>query len=76
MRWNQQFKYNFPESDQELGMSRKDLQFMDSVSQSARLVEVDYCIGLTLRKKELQMPNDRVVEEQRAIKVSQESFIP
>jgi len=37
--WNQQFKYDFPESNQEqLEMSQEDPQFMDSVSQSARLV--------------------------------------
>lgn len=52
--WNQQFKYDFPESSQEqLEMSQEDLQFMDSVSQSAKLVQGHYCISLPLKNKEL-----------------------
>lgn len=48
-------------------MSQEDLQFMDSVSQSTKLVKGHYCIGLPLKNKELKMPNNRVVAEQRPL---------
>ncbi len=68
--WNQQFKYDFPEGSQEeqLEMSQEDLQFTDSMSQSARLVEGHYCIGLPLKNKQLRMPNNHVTAEQLALK--------
>lgn len=66
--WNQQFKYDFPECKQEeLEMSKEDLQFMNSASQSARLVDGHYCIGLPLKNKELRVPNNHVMAEQRAL---------
>ncbi|KAL4008773.1 hypothetical protein ACER0C_002625 [Sarotherodon galilaeus] len=67
--WKQQLRYDFPECNQEeqLEMSREDLQFMDSVTLSARLVNGHYCIGLPLKNKEIQMPNNRVLAEQRAL---------
>lgn len=66
--WNQQLRYDFPEcSQEEMEMSIEDLQFMDSVSQSARLIDGHYCIGLPLKDKRLKMPNNRVMAEQRAI---------
>lgn len=67
--WKQQLKYDFPECNQEeqLEMSREDLQFMDSVTHSARLVNGHYCIGLPLKNKGIQMPNNRVLAEQRAL---------
>ncbi|KAL3981342.1 small subunit ribosomal protein S12 [Sarotherodon galilaeus] len=67
--WKQQLRYDFPECNQEeqLEMSREDLQFMDSVTLSARLVNGHYCIGLPLKNKEIRMPNNRVLAEQRAL---------
>lgn len=67
--WSQQFKSDFPECKQEerLEMSREDRQFLDMASQSARLVEGHYSIALPLRNKDMKMPNNRKVAEQRAL---------
>lgn len=60
--WNQIFRHDFPEcSQEEMEMSKKDLQVMDSVSQSERLIDGHYCIGLPLKDKRLKMPKNRVV---------------
>lgn len=53
--------------DEKLEMSREDLQFLDMASQSARLVEGHYSIALPLRNKDMKMPNNRKVAEQRAL---------
>lgn len=79
--WSQQFRIDFPEGncDDQLEMSREDLQFLDMVSQSGRLVNGHYRIGLPLRNKDIKMPNNCIVAVQRALhlrkKVSQESLI-
>lgn len=67
--WNQQFQCDFPEGNQyeKLEMSREDCQFLDMVTQSASLVDGHYSIALPLRNKDLKMPNNRKVAEQRAL---------
>lgn len=67
--WSQQFKSDFPEYDQDEGleMSREDLQFMDMASKSARLVDGHYSIALPLRNRDVKMPNNHEVAEQRAL---------
>lgn len=66
--WEQQFRTNFPQSvrdDQE--PSREDQQFLDLVSKSAKLVDGHYCIGLPLKEREMSMPDNRGVAEQRTL---------
>ncbi|XP_034530056.1 uncharacterized protein LOC117805434 [Notolabrus celidotus] len=67
--WEQQTKTDFPEcaQDEQLGLSREDRHFMESVSESARLVDGHYSIGLPLKQGDLKMPNNRKVAEQRAL---------
>lgn len=66
--WEQQFKTDFPEcarDDHE--PSREDQQFLDVVSKSAKIVDGHYCIGLPLKEKEICMPDNRSVVEQRTL---------
>ncbi|KAL0177328.1 hypothetical protein M9458_026222, partial [Cirrhinus mrigala] len=67
--WAQQFKCDFPESAQseQLEMSKEDQLFMDRVSESTKLVNGHYSIGLPLKNKDVKMPNNRAVAEQRAL---------
>ncbi len=48
-------------------MSKEDKLFMDRVSESAKLVNGHYSIGLPLKSKEVKMPNNRAVAEQHAL---------
>ncbi|KAI4882679.1 hypothetical protein NFI96_029603, partial [Prochilodus magdalenae] len=71
--WSQQFKNDFPEcQDDHLEMSRDEIQFMEIVSQSASLVKGHYCISLPLRNKDIKMPNNRRVAEQRALNIKRQ----
>lgn len=67
--WAQQFKYDFPEKEQaeKLEMSKEDRLFMDRVSESTKLFDGHYSIGLPLKNKDVKMPNNRAVAEQRAL---------
>ena len=67
--WTQQFKYDFPENAQgeQLEMSKEDQLFMDIVTKSSKLVNGHYSIGLPLKNKEVKMPNNRAMTEQRAL---------
>ncbi|XP_054869314.1 uncharacterized protein LOC129349591 [Amphiprion ocellaris] len=67
--WTQQFKCDFPENAQGecLEMSKDDQLFMDRVSESAKLVDGHYSIGLPLKNNDVKMPNNKVVAEQRAL---------
>ena len=67
--WTQQFKYDFPEKDEgeQLEMSKEDQLFMERVTQSAKLIDGHYSIGLPLKNTNLKMPNNRTVAEQRAL---------
>lgn len=60
--------------DEMVGMSKEDNQFMDLVSQSIKLIDGHYCItdghyciGLPLKNKDMVLPNNRIVAEQRAV---------
>ncbi|KAL0152844.1 hypothetical protein M9458_051849, partial [Cirrhinus mrigala] len=67
--WKQQFRTDFPETAQDelVAMSKEDIQFMDMVSQSVKLRDGHYCIGLPLRRKDVVLPNNLIVAEQRAL---------
>ncbi|KAL0176849.1 hypothetical protein M9458_029179, partial [Cirrhinus mrigala] len=67
--WKQQFRTDFPETAQDelVAMSKEDIQFMDMVSQSVKLRDGHYCIGLPVRRKDVVLPNNRIVSEQRAL---------
>ncbi|XP_060753769.1 uncharacterized protein LOC132864368 [Neoarius graeffei] len=67
--WTQQFKYDFPENAQgeQLEMSKEDQLFMDRVTTSTKLVDGHYSIGLPLKNKDVKMPNNRAMTEQRAL---------
>lgn len=67
--WMQQFKYDFPENarGEQLEMSKEDQLFMDRVTTSTKLVNGHYSIGLPLKNKEVRMPNNRAMTEQRAL---------
>lgn len=67
--WKQQLKAYFPEcnQDEQIGLSREDGQFMEFVTKSAKLVNGHYNIGLPLRKRDVNMPNNRKVAEQRVL---------
>lgn len=55
-------------------MSRDDLKFMDSVSQSATLVEAHYSIGLPLQNKELCMSKKHIIAEQCTLSLKKKAF--
>ncbi|XP_028317687.1 uncharacterized protein LOC114472566 [Gouania willdenowi] len=63
----QQIQFDFPEHNmtEKLEMSSDDKRFMESVSQSAKLVDGHYCIGLPLKNKDIIFPNNRTVAVQR-----------
>ncbi|KAL7874304.1 hypothetical protein SRHO_G00052740 [Serrasalmus rhombeus] len=67
--WMQQFKYDFPENalGEQHEMSKEDQLFMDRVTTSTKLVNGHYFIGLPLKNKDVKMPNNRAVTEQRAL---------
>ncbi|TWW60961.1 hypothetical protein D4764_05G0010510 [Takifugu flavidus] len=67
--WAQQFKCDFPENAQSehLEMSKEDQLFVDRVSESTKLVNGHYSIRLPLKNKDVKMPNNRAVAEQRAL---------
>ncbi|KAJ8352164.1 hypothetical protein SKAU_G00236400 [Synaphobranchus kaupii] len=64
----QQYNHDFPEhaSEEKYEMSREDVQFIKSVSETIEKVDGHYSIGMPLRKKTVVMPNNRCVAEQRA----------
>lgn len=65
----QQIRHDFPERQHEerLEMSMEDHVFMERVSQSAKLVNGHYNIGLLLRKVNAEFPSNCCVAEQRAL---------
>ena len=64
--WKQQLKADFPEcnQDEQMGLSREDCHFMEFVT---KLMYGHYTIGLPLRKRDVNMPNNRRVAEQCAL---------
>ena len=67
--WQLQFKQDFPDAGQEedIEMSKDDHQFISMVSQSATLKDSHYNVCLPVKKKNVCMPNNRAVAEQRAL---------
>lgn len=67
--WMQQFKYDFPENAQgeQFEMSKEDQLFMDRVTTSTKRVNGHYSIGLPLKNKDVKMPNNKAMAEQRAL---------
>ena len=65
----QQLKHDFPERQHEerLEMSQEDHAFLKKVSNSVKLNEGHYSIGLPLRNDNAEFPNNRCLAEQRAI---------
>lgn len=67
--WEKQLKVDFPETlqDEQPGLSREDKRFIESVSESAKLIDGYYSIGLPVRQRYIKMPNNKIVVEQRAL---------
>lgn len=65
--WQQQYKMDFPESavEEQVGLSREDLRFMDMATESVKHVDGHYQVALPLRNPNISMPNNRKVVEQR-----------
>lgn len=67
--WEGQLKMDFPETlqDEQPGLSREDKRFLELVSESTKLIDGHYSIGLPVRQRYLKMPNNKTVVEQRAL---------
>lgn len=67
--WEKQLKVDFPENmhDEQPGLSRVDKRFIESVSESAKLIDGHYNIGLPVRQRYLKMPNNKTIVEQRTL---------
>lgn len=65
----QQSKADFLECahDEQLGLSKEDYLLMMSVTQSVKLVDSHYSIGLPLRRNDVEMPHNRKVDERQAL---------
>lgn len=66
--WLQQFQMDFPEGGKhdEVEMSKEDHQLMDMVMDSTKLVDGHYVICLPVKNRMVNLPNNRVMAEQRA----------
>lgn len=64
----QQFNNDFPERacEEKQEMSREDIQFINSVSETVTMIDGHYSIGLPLRDKHVKLPNNRNLAVQRA----------
>ncbi|KAL7849609.1 hypothetical protein SRHO_G00212320 [Serrasalmus rhombeus] len=67
--WKQQFKMDFPESsqDEQLGLSWKDSKFLRMASETVTLSNGHYSIALPLKDRDIRMPDNRAIVEQRAL---------
>ena len=65
--WQQQYRNDFPENclDEEPAMSREDLKFMNSVTNTVKHLNGHYQISLPLRHSTICMPNNKKIVEQR-----------
>ncbi|KAL7857230.1 hypothetical protein SRHO_G00161290 [Serrasalmus rhombeus] len=63
-----QYNHDFPEQacEEKSEMSREDIQFMRCVTETTKKINGHYCIGMPLRNKDVVMPNNKCVAEQRA----------
>ncbi len=67
--WQQQFEVDFPEcsKNEQVGFSREDHKFIEMVTDSLKLEGGHYSIGLPLRNKDVRMPDNKIIAEQRAL---------
>ncbi|KAL4009002.1 hypothetical protein ACER0C_002854 [Sarotherodon galilaeus] len=67
--WKQQFKMDFPESsnDEQMGLSKEDLKFLELASKTVTLRDGHYSIALPLKDRDIRMPDNRAIAEQRAL---------
>ncbi|KAK0148069.1 hypothetical protein N1851_012226 [Merluccius polli] len=67
--WKQQFQLDFRECrhEEQLGPSREDCQFMEMVKGTVQVVDGHYTIGLPLKRRDVCMPDNRKLAEQRAL---------
>lgn len=67
--WQQQFEVDFPEcsKNEQVGFSREDHKFIEIVTDSLKLEKGHYSIGLHLRNKDVCMPDNKIIAEQRAL---------
>lgn len=67
--WKQQFRTDFLESghDEQPGLSGKDRKFLEFASKTATLSDSHHSIALPLKDRDIRMPNNRTVAEQRAL---------
>ncbi|XP_026039874.1 uncharacterized protein LOC112431628 [Maylandia zebra] len=66
--WKQQFKMDFPESsnDEQMGLSKEDLKFLELASKMVTLGDWHYSIALPLKDRDIRMPDNCAIE-QRAL---------
>lgn len=64
----QQYNHDFPEQacEEKSEMSQEDVQFMKSVTETIKKVNGHYSIRMPLRNKNVVMPSNKCVAEQRA----------
>ncbi|XP_056125219.1 uncharacterized protein LOC130103060 [Rhinichthys klamathensis goyatoka] len=67
--WEKQLKVDFPETlqDEQPGLSVEDKRFNELVSESTKLIDGHYSIGLPVKQRHFKMPNNKTVAEQRAL---------
>ncbi|KAL3979219.1 Rab5 GDP/GTP exchange factor [Sarotherodon galilaeus] len=67
--WKQQFKMDFPESSdgEQMGLSKEDLKFLELASKTVTLRDGHNSIALPLRDRDIRMPDNRAIAEQRAL---------
>lgn len=65
--FTQLYNADFPERgyDDKAELSHEDHQFLESVKRTTQLVNGHYCIGLPLKNKDIKMPDNRRLAEQR-----------
>lgn len=70
--WQQQFKVDFPEcnKNEQVRFSRGDHKLIEMLRDSLKLVDGQYSIGLPLKKKNVYMPDNRTIAEQRALNLN------
>ena len=67
--WKQQFRMDFPENshDEQPGLSREDSKFLELASETVTLSDGHYSIALPLKEREIRMPDNCAIAEQRAL---------
>ena len=72
----QQMKHDFPERQHEecLEMSQEDCTSLENDSNSVKLNEGHYSIGLPLRNYQTEFPTNRCLAEQRAISLKRKQL--